>query len=225
MRTFLPMPNLYRAMGMAVVVTGMSAPRIVQAGIEPRILIPASFLLMTFVCGAVTAWGTSAGMPGIVTDRRTFLQGALVAVALTLIILPIQILWTDPVIYKALLECSKPAAADLAFPPTQEGRVALLLWAAGFQVMFLQAAPMSLFARLTNRRYLALGLCLLFRVYVAHRQIADVGMADAVPLFLLSNILCAAAGCLLFARFGLAPTILFAAGLDLHLFLATPVDR
>jgi hypothetical protein len=218
MRDFLSMRNLLQAMALSAVVTATSSPWILRAGMWPGLLIPSSFVLMTFVCGFVTAWGTSAGMPGIVTDRRTLVRGIIAAALLSLVVIPIQVFITDPILYNALLGSAKPSAVNHAFPAAFGDRLALLLWGAGFQTMFLEAAPMSFFARLAKRQHLAVGFCLVFRAYVAHLQIAQQGMTDAVPLFLVSNILVGAAGCILFARCGLLPTILLSVGTSLHLF-------
>lgn len=222
MREFLSTGNAAKAAVLAALVTVMAVPRLIQAGKALEILVPAAFLSMIFVCGAVTAWGSSAGMPGMITDRRTFLYGTGAAIILTLIAVPVQVLYSDPVIYSALLASAKQEAAAKAFPVALSGQIAVLLWSTGFQTMFLQAAPMSLFARLLNRRDLAIVLCLLFRAYVTHRQIADTGITAAVPLLLVSNMILTAAGCLMFARFGLAPTVILSIGLNLHLFISPP---
>ncbi|MCX6995710.1 MAG: hypothetical protein NTV49_01160 [Kiritimatiellaeota bacterium] len=81
------------------------------------------------------------------------------------------------------------------------------------------AAPMSFFARLTNRRSVALGLCLALRAYVLHRQMAAAGLSAALPLFLVPALAITLAGGLLFARYGLAPAMLFAAAMELRLLL------
>jgi hypothetical protein len=219
MRKFISTPNLKQAVGLAAIITAMSVGRILQAGAVPSLQIPAAFLAMIFVCGAVTAWGTSAGMPGIVTDRKTLVQGTLVAICLSLIALPLQIFWIVPFIYKSLLASAKPSLAALMFPATVGSQIAVLLWSAGFQTMFMQSAPMSFFARLVNRQSIALALCLVFRAYVAHRQLAGAGLAGMEPVLSLSTLLATAAGCLVFARFGLVPTILLSIGLNLHLLL------
>ena len=217
MRKFISTANLKQAVGWAVVITTMSVGRILQAGAMPGLQIPAAFLAMIFVCGAVTAWGTSAGMPGIMTDRKTLVQGTLVTICLTLIALPIQLFWIAPFTYKSLLASAKPSLAALMFPATVGSQIALLLWSVGFQTMFLQSGPMSFFARLVYRQSIALALCLVFRVYVAHHQLAGASLAWMEPVLFLSPLLATGAGCLVFARFGLAPTILLALGLNLHL--------
>jgi len=110
----------------------------------------------------------------------------------------------------------------LSYPSTASARISLVLWSAGFQVMVLQAAPMSIFGRLSGRRSAAVGLCLALRAYVASRQIAEAGITDCIPLFVVSALASTAAGCVVFARFGLAPTMLLAGGMDLHVFFTAP---
>jgi hypothetical protein len=217
MRAFISTANLKKAAGLAAIITAMSASRILQVGIRPDLQIPAAFLSMILICGAVTAWGTYAGMPGIITDRKTFVRGTLVASGLSLIALPIQIFWTTPAICRALLASANPSFAGLMFPASFGAQMALLLWAAGFQTMFLQSGPMSFFARLVNRQSVALVLCLVFRAYVAHHQLAGAGITGMESFLFFSTLLTAAAGCLVFARFGLGPTVLLSIGLNLHL--------
>jgi len=104
----------------------------------------------------------------------------------------------------------------LTYPATVGGCLALILWSAGFQTIFLQAAPMSFFARLTRNRSVAFGLCLALRVFIAYRQVVFAGLTDGIGLFVVSAVGAAAAGCILFVRYGLAPAVFLAAILDLH---------
>ena len=225
MRDYLSESNLVKAAGLAVVLTVMSLGRLIEARQPLGLYIPATFVAMTLIAGAVTAWGQRAGMPGIVTDRRTFLRGAAVAAGLSLLALPLYLFVLDPLLKTALLTSRHRTIVELSYPSTWEGRLSLVLWSAGFQALFLQAAPMSLFARLTGRRSAAVGLCLALRAYVSYRQVASAGVADGVPLLFVSALVTTAAGCVVFARFGLAPAMLFAAGLDLHVFFAGAGSR
>ena len=174
---------------------------------------------MMFIAGAVTAWGRRAGMAGIVTDRRTLWSGLALAVLLALLALPVYLLELDALLRDALRRATGSTLMNLSYPATIRGCLALMLWSAGFQTMFLVAAPMSLFARLTNRSSAALGLCLALRAYVQHRQMAEAGIIAALPLFLIPALATTLAGGFLFARYGLAPAMLFAAALDLRLLL------
>lgn len=218
MRVYLSETNLVKAAILAAVVILLSVPRLVQCG-EPLILyLPATFAAMLLVGGAVTAWGRSAGMPGIATDRRTLGAGAAAAAALTIVALPAQVFWLDPLLRRAMGAALAPSTAALSYPATIGGCLALLLWSAGFQTIFLQAAPMSFFIRLTGRPLVALSLCLALRVYVTHRQVLLSGMTDAIAALVALSAAATLAGCILFYRFGLAPAMLLAAGLNLHLF-------
>ena len=216
MRAYLTESNLVKAAGLAVMVTLMSVPRLVQTGRPLGLFVVMTFLVMTLVCGAVTAWSRCAGLAGAVTARRTLMRGAAAAAAVGLGSLPIQVFWLDPLLRHALAGGANHSMAALSYPATVGGCLALILWSAGFQTIFFQAAPMSFFARLTGSRLVALGLCLALRVYVAYRQVVYSGMTDCLGLFVVSAAGTAAVGCVLFARYGLAPAMLLAAALDLH---------
>jgi len=218
MRNFVSENNLFKAAGLATVLTFMSVGRLIHGGYPLGIFLPLFFVVMIFVSGAVTAWSQYANMPGIITDRRTFLYGAGIAVALSLLALPVYVYWLDFPLRKALLSMARSSAADLAYPSTTGKCLSLLLWSAGFQTMFLEAAPMSLFARLTGRQSIAVTLCLVLRTYIAYRQMTDAGMVSHLPLFIFPSLAANLAGCILFAKFGLAPAMILSAGLTLHVF-------
>ena len=222
MRDYFAESNLPRAAALASILTLMSVGRLVEGGKPLALFVPTTFAAMVFVSAAVTAWGRRAGMAGIVTDRRTFLRGAGIAAALSLLALPVTALWLDPTLRRAVLGATRSGMAELSYPSTLRGCLSLLLWSAGFQVMFLQAGPMSFFARLTGRASVSVVLCIAFRAYVAYRQVADAGMTESVLPFVVTATVTCGAGCMLFARFGLAPAVLLAAGLDLHVFVTAP---
>ncbi len=224
MRDFLSESNLRKAVPLAAILTLMTIGRLVQGGRPLAYYLPMTFLVTTLMAGAVTAWGQCAGMPGFRTDRRTFAMGAAVAAGLSLLALPLSLFWLDPILKPALQRAS-PAAFALTYPPTVGGCLALLLWSTGFQTLFLQAAPMSLFARLTGRRAVAVSLCVALRIFVTHLQTAEVGMAAESGLLAASAAVATAAGCIVFARFGLAPAMLLAAGLDLHVLVQFVICR
>jgi len=144
---------------------------------------------------------------------------------LSLLALPLYVFWLDPILSAALQGAPRRSLMALSYPSTVTGRLSLVLWSAGFQTMFLQAAPMSLFGRLTERRSVAVGLCMALRAYVACRQMAEAGLPGGMSFFVASVLVTSAVGCVVFARFGFVPSMLFAAGLDLHVFFVAPVGR
>lgn len=170
MLDYLSTGNLLLAAAMSAIVTLLSIGRLLQSDLPLFSGVVMLFVSMTLVCAAVIAWGRRAGMAGVWTDGRTLRRGLLMALALGLVLWPLFLLGFDPHSRFVLGGATNTDLLRLAFPPTTETQVALILWAVGFQTVFLQAAPMSLAARLTGDRSAALGLCLLFRLYVSHRQ-------------------------------------------------------
>lgn len=225
MRQFLAPSNLYKSAALAAPVTLMSAGRIVHAQMPPVLCIPAMFLMLMFIAGAVNAWGRCAGMPGIAAGRRTFLRGLLVVCMLVPLILPVQIFLLDPLLKPAFLEADAaglPGLAALAYPEAFAGRASLFLWSAGFQTLFLVAAPMALAARITGRWPVAMVVCIILRACICRLQVSEYGLAEHALPFTAAAVLPAAIACLLFARFGLAPAMLFGAGMSMHVFFACP---
>jgi hypothetical protein len=223
MRDYCNMPNLFRAALLSAVVTPLSVGRIVHGSLLLRITLPqavmACFCALTLVCAAVTAWGQKAGMPGIVTDRRTFLRGTGLALLLALAALPVFRYVLDPLLGGVLAASGNDAALEMNYPSTLAGQVALLCWMAGFQTLFVCAAPMSLFARLTGRRDFALALCMALGVYLVYLKVTDLGMQEHLLLFAIPSLLGCGFACFLFSRFGLAPTMILVAAMNLRLFL------
>ncbi len=218
MRVFASESNLIKASVLAAVVTVISVGRLVEGGKSLGLFVPAIFLLMTFIAGAVTAWGQKADMAGIVTSRQVLIRGIVIAALISAVALPAHIFWLDPVLRNALAGAKNPSLLELSFPPTNTGRISLVLWMAGFQVMFLVAAPMSLFARLTNRQSVSFALCIALRAYLTSRQVALHGVGENGALLVLVSVCENAAQCFVFARNGLAPAMLLAAGLQAHVF-------
>ena len=222
MRLFLTTSNLYKSAALAGLGTLMSAGRIVHGGMPPVLCISSMFLMLMFIAGAVNAWGQCAGMPGIVTARRTFLLGLLIVCILVFLILPIQVFWLDPGLKSAMLKAGRPGLTALAYPETFAGRVSLLLWSAGFQTLFMAAAPMALAARITGRWPIAMVVCIILRACIWRLQVAEYGLAEHALPFTAAAVFPAAIACWLFARFGLAPAMVFGAGMSLHVFFACP---
>ncbi len=227
MRLFLTTSNLYKSAALAGLGTLMSAGRIVHGGMPPVLCISSMFLMLMFIAGAVNAWGRCAGMPGIATGRPTFLRGLLVVCILVFLILPIRIFWLDPVLKPAMLTADaagRPGLAALAYPDAFSGRMALLLWSAGFQTLFMVAAPMALAARITGCWPVAIVVCIILRACICRLQAAEYGLAEHALLFAAAAVPASAIACWLFARFGLAPAMIFGAGIDLHVFFASSVS-
>jgi hypothetical protein len=220
MRDCLKTDNLLQAAAISAVVTPLSIGRLRESDLPLFFGAVMFFLCMTMVCAAVTAWARRAGMAGVWTDRATLRHGLFAALVLGLVLWPVFLLGLDPTTRDILGGAVNGDMLRLAFPPTARGKVSLILWAAGFQTLFVQAAPMSLAGRLTGNRFAALGLCLLFRLYLSHLQIDGAGLADHRLLLMVPAAAANLLGCLLFARFGLLPAMFFAAVLDARLFLS-----
>ena len=223
MRDYCTLPNLSRAALLASVITLLSSGRIIHGSLLLRITLPQAlvfcFCAMTLVCAAVTAWGRTAGMPGIFTDRRTFLRGAVLALLMALAMQPFFRYLLDPLFSGILDELGNDAALEMAYPTTLAGQLALLCWMAGFQTLFVCAAPMSLIARLTGRRDLALVFCLLLGIYLVHLKATDLGIQEHLLLFAIPTLVGCGMACFLFSRFGLAPAMILSGAMTLRLFL------
>ena len=219
MRDYATIPNLLRAALLSVAVTVLSVPRFVATGFPLVVGTAAMLISMTLVAAAVTAWGRCAGMAGVLPDGRTVRQGVVAAVLLGLLCWPVCRYALDPALQDALLDASARNVVQRLYPRDIGGRVALVLWTAGFQVLFLQAAPMSLAARLTGSRAMALVCCVVLRVYVTRRYVSEESLQGLLGLMLAPGLLGTLGGCLLFAYYGLVPAAVFAAVVTLRLLL------
>jgi hypothetical protein len=220
MRTYLNTDNFLQAAALSAVVTSLSVGRLRESDLPLLLGVVTVFVCMTLVCAAVTAWGRRAGMAGVWTDGRTLRRGLIAALVLGLVLWPIFLLGLDPLTRDILGGAANGDMLRLAFPPTTRGILALILWAAGFQTLFLQAAPMSVAVRLTDSRFAALALCLFLRLHISYQQIDGAGLADHMFLLMVPAAAAGLLGCLLFASFGLLPSMFFAALLDVRLLLS-----
>ncbi len=222
MRTYLSVENLAKAGGMALIVTVMSIGRLLRAGVPLAFYIPATWLTMVLVCGTVTAWGTSAGMPGMLPGRRTLWRGLGIAAAVSVILLPLRYWWIDPLVYDALAGATDAQLAALNFPETTTGMLSVLLWSAGFQVLSLVVAPVVLTTRLTGRRWIGVLACITFRTYGMQRQLLEAGVTEYAPLLIALAAIGALLQGALFATHGLVPALALAAGMELHIMCGPP---
>lgn len=218
MRDYLTLPNLRAALALGTLITVMSVPRIVQGGMDVMLYVPAALTSMTLVAGAATAWSRQGGMCGLFPERRRMWIGIGIAAALSLLALPLGACLA-PVFEDAMRESMRPERVELHYPATAGGCFASMLWAASFETMFFSAAATSLLARLSRRQWVAVSMTTVLRLGVTWRTLALTGVVDAQALFYATSGTAAFIGALLFARAGLPATMVFAAGLQLHLFL------
>jgi len=218
MKDYLRQSNLARAMVLASIVTLMAVPRILHAGLDTWIYVPAALFAMTIVAGAGSAWGDRAGMYGLFPEKRRMLAGIGAAVLAGCAIIPLQLMWIDPVLIDAVRTASDKDSLRLSFPSSTPGRVALLLWVAGFETMFFQAGSMSFFARLSGNQWLSIAATVVFRVYATNEHLLHCGIEDTYYILLASSALGTVIACALFARAGLPAAMAFTSVLSLHHF-------
>jgi len=218
MRDYLSERNMLRAAACSGLITLLSVPRIAQGRLPLALYVPAAFVSMLLVSGAATAWEHCGGLAGLLPARRRIVAGAILAALSAAVLTPLYVRFVDPVLYRAIAATGDTARLSLAYPGTARGALAVMLWSMGFQTMFFLAAPLSLFARLARRRWVAIALTFGVRLYVLSCQIDRMGVCDGLPLFYASVGGTTLIACILFAHAGILPAALFAAGLDLHLF-------
>lgn len=221
MRTYASRRNLLRAAAWSLLVTIGSLPRLLLADVPMAAYLPATFLLMTLVCAAVTAWSRYGGMAGL--GLRPAPATLAIAALLAAATWPLQRLWIDPAWQRLVLTAAaEPPLQAVASPHTPFEVLASVLWCATFQVMFLQAAPMSLGARLTRRKAPGIAGCVLLRAYIFHRQVTYHGFTGELGLLFLASLATVLIGCWIFARYGLVASMTHAAILELHAFWPPP---
>jgi hypothetical protein len=202
----------------ATAITAMAAPRIARGGLPLGLYLPAAWFSMVLVSGMATAWSKRAGMAGVFPDRRTALAGAGAGLLTGVALAPMYWRWVDPPM-RTLLAATSGFQLELQYPSDAGGVWALVLWVAGFQTMFLRAAPMALFARLTGRREVAMLLVLAFGGFVTVRQLREAGIAQHPGLAVLAvQWVAAGAGCVLYARAGLPAVVALGAVLECRHF-------
>jgi membrane protease YdiL (CAAX protease family) len=215
MRDYLSGANIAKAAALALVVTAMSLPRCAQAGLPLGVYTLATFVSMTLVAAAGTAWGTRAGMCGLFPGRRRMLGGVGVAAGVALVLAPVYIL-SDGTLKEIVEATGDAVQLRLQYPSTVQGAVALLLWSAGFETLFFVVAPTSVVARVTNRQTLAIVLPVVVRALVVYYKLGLEGVVAATPLFLARTAVGGVMACALFARSGLVPSMTLSALLELR---------
>lgn len=218
MRVYLSERNLLKAAALGAVVTLMSVPRILVAGLNPAFYIPAAFVGMTLVSGAATAWGGYAGMAGVWPRRglgRNLGFATLAGLALALV----SFLLLDPVFSQAIAGGGDREFLELQYPVTVGGCAALVLWSAGFETVFFYAAASSFVVRISRRVWTAYVFSAALRLVVTLHQMAGAGITEAEHLFAAGSVVASFITCLLFVRGGLPAAMVFTAVLNLRLLL------
>lgn len=223
MRQYLSLSNLWKAMALGFVITMMAVPRILQGRMDPYVFVPAAFFATTLLAGAGTAWEKYGGMCGMFPNKRRLLAGMAIACMLAALLIPVQLLWIDPAFLTALRCLGDSELIRLRFPPTIAGRLALVLWVAGFETLFFQVGAMSFFARLGGNQWIAVTAVCAFRMFVTSKFMAQYGIVDSTSILMAAAAVSAALSCALYARTGLPASMVFAAVYNLHLF-SYPVE-
>ncbi|MFT5240871.1 MAG: hypothetical protein ACI9X0_001848 [Kiritimatiellia bacterium] len=218
MRAYLQISNLKRSIILGGIVALAAAPRIFLADQAVAVLVPSAFLLMTLVAGAVFAWGSKGGMVGAFPERSVMQRGLCVAVVLGVVGGVARMVWGDDQLREVLEQEGSARAFELGFPADVPGKIALVLWCAGFQVLFLQAGTMAFLTRILRRWEFALITVGFGRVFVTHLQFAEMGVTPIVSMYLFGT-LATLVGATLFARGGFLAAVVFAILLEMRVLL------
>ena len=148
MRRLIQHENMVGGCIIGLGVTLCSLPRMHQAGVPLLLYLFSSWILMSIVGAAVCAWGAIDGMRRLCPSRESRPAVLLsVAVLAGLLGAAITAIWIDPLLNEVRRHSEQPLAFQLRFPDSWQGRLALVLWAASFQALFLYAGPMAFFGK------------------------------------------------------------------------------
>ncbi len=217
MRDYLSLRTLRTATVLSALVTIMSVPRLMQAEWPLDFYLPATFLAMLLVSGAPAAWSEKGGLNGLFPRGRV-LPGIGIAILLSLLALPYHY-YVAPVVRELLESTGDAELIAMNYPDSISGRIAAVLWCGGFQAMFFYAAPMALFCRLLRRVWPAILLTVAMKVLVVAYGFSQAGIAHGALPAMCASAAATVVASLLYARAGLLPTMVFVAGLNLHLFV------
>jgi hypothetical protein len=139
-----------------------------------------------------------------------------IAAILSFIILPLYIAWIDPLLLPAIKASGDVKMLAIRYPSTLPGQLALFLWAAGFEAMFFQGGIMSVIARATGSQWVAVAVSVGVRTLVTASQLSELNIPNAQAFLMSASSLVTLISCILFARFGFPATMIFSAGICLH---------
>lgn len=170
MRDFVSERNLRKAFWIGSAVTLTAVPRMQLAGVNLGIYIPAGLLSMVAASGVATAWGRYGGLHGFVPHWRRAISGVTIAFGVAMLA------WwpatrLDVALFELLHQAATPSWLTLRYPADPVAVMALLLWVAGFETVFFQAAVISYLARLTRDWRPALAGAVVLRGWIWHNQI------------------------------------------------------
>lgn len=218
MWTYFTVANLLQALPWATIVTALSIPRLSEASFDLAFFIPATFVILIPVAGAGTAWGRSAGMAGMYSTTRRTIIGLLIAIALLAAIVPVQVLFTDPVLRTAIESTGRKQFFVIAYPPTHAACLASLLWAGSFEPLFWHGFTQSLAARVSNNLWIAIAVVICLRLMVIGMRAIQLHMTGYADVFLVSAAIQTFITGIFYARAGMPATMAISAGLNIHLF-------
>ena len=220
MREYLALPNLIKALLLGGITAVMALPRIVQAGMDPVLGGVTAFTAMTMTAGMVCAWGGKAGMAGLFPAWHKALGGITVALVAGCCVSVLSLHVIDPVVKHVFSVTGNGKSLELMFSDSTKECVGLLLWGAGFEILFFEAGAMSFFARLTGSSSVSVLGAAGLKMFVVFNRLSELGITDEIPLFIISSGATSAVACILFAKSGLPAIVVFSVVLSLRHFLA-----
>jgi hypothetical protein len=156
-------------------------------------------------------------MCGVFPGRRRTLTGMALAALLSLMMLPIYIVWIDPLLLPAIKTTGDANMLAMRYPTTVSAQLALFMWSASFEVMLFQGGVMSVVSRITGRQWIAVLAAVGVRTFVTSEQLSPLHLVHASTFLLSSSALITTVSCMLFARFGLPASMTFSSGICLHI--------
>lgn len=221
MREYLALSNLVKALLLGGIAAAMAMPRIVQAGMNPVLGGVTAFVAMTMIGGMVSAWNKKAGMAGLFPAWQKCLGGVAVALVAGCCVSVLSLYVIDPVVKHVFSVTGNGKSLELMFPDSTKECVGLLLWSAGFEILFFEAGAMSFFARLTNNSSVSVLGAAGLKMFVVFNRLSGLGITDEIPFFVISSGAISAMACILFAKSGLPATVVFSIVLSLRHFLTS----